>query len=716
MTTAMPDRSPAANPVVVALRQELRLFEGERDATGAQRWLIYDPLQHRFFSIGETGHVLLQLWREGAKKSDIIDDAWSQFAVALGEDDIKAFELFIFGNGLTVAGITGDWRHFHSEYLRRKSSALMSLVHGYVFARVPLTNPDRFLEKTLPIARRFATRGAVLGISVAGITGLYLVSREWDAFLSTLVDIFTVSGAIMTTASLVFLKILHELAHGYTAKHYGCRVPVMGVAFIMAFPMLYTDVTDAWRLPSRRQRIMVGAAGMLMDLAVSCLAIFAWAFLPAGPAKSASFSLATTAWLLSISMNISPLMKFDGYHMLVDWLGLENLHARAIALAQWRLREILFDLKRPPPESLRPRLMAGFCGFGFAICIYRFVLFTGIALAVYVMFVKVVGIVLFLVEIVYFILGPIWRELREWIKMRKEILSSRRSRVTGAILAAVLGVVVLPWSSTVRIPAVLEAQGIVQVHPPVAARVEAVAMLPGQSIGKGAALVSLAAPLLRRELQLAEKKLAVIALRQSRRTSDESDRQAAVVLDQEAAALNEKRLGLLRQLGELVVLAPGSAYLAEMRPGLHAGQWVGMADPLFVMRSETDAGVRGVVDAADIWRVREGQNATFIPDDFLLPSVAVQVASITSGASEALDQLELIANFGGRVTAHLDSQGRAVPESAQYPIRAIVAGTVSPDMLQKSVVGVLIVNGLPESLLARVWRQTVRVVVRESGF
>ncbi len=715
MTVAAPQRPPPVARAPVAIRQELSLVDGGRDTNGAQRWLIYDPLQHRFFSINETGHVLLQIWGDGIDVKRILDAAWSNFAVVLSEDDIRAFESFLVANGLTVAGATGDWRAFHDGYLRQRSSVLMRLVHGYVFLRVPLTNPDRFLERTLPWARRLATRASVIVVAVVGLIGLYLVSREWDAFLATLVDVFTITGLVTTAISLVFLKVLHELAHAYTAKHYGCRVPVIGVAFILAFPMLYTDVTDAWRLPSRRQRLMVDAAGMLMDLAISCLAIFAWAFLPPGPAKSIAFSLATTAFLLSIVMNINPLMKFDGYHMAVDWLGLDNLHDRATAMAQWRLREILFALDRPPPETMTTPMRRGLSSFGIAVWIYRLVLFTGIAFAIYAVFVKIVGILLFIVEIAYFILRPIWNELKEWAKMRQEILRSRRTLGTGAVLGAVCGALIVPWSSSVSVPAVLEAQGLIEVHPPTPAYVNAVPVIPGQTVAAGQTLLSMSAPLLKRELGLAEKKLAIIALRQSRRASDQTDREAAVVLDQESAALQEKRAGIRRQLGELEVRAPASAYLAEMRTGLAAGQWVGMAEPLFIVRSETAAEIRGVVDQASLWRVREGDRARFVPDDIMLPSLDAKVIAIASASSEALEQLELVANFGGQVPAHVDAQGRAVAETAQYPIRASIANGVTLDMLQKSVVGVMVVEGQRESLLARAWRQTLRVLVRESG-
>ncbi|NHW78486.1 site-2 protease family protein, partial [Escherichia coli] len=78
------------------------------------------------------------------------------------------------------------------------------------------------------------------------------------------------------------VKSLHELGHAFTAARYGLHVPAMGVAFMVLAPILYTDVTDAWRLSSRRQRMAIHAAGVIVELALASIALFAWALLPDG--------------------------------------------------------------------------------------------------------------------------------------------------------------------------------------------------------------------------------------------------------------------------------------------------------------------------------------------------------------------------------------------------------------------------------------------------
>ncbi len=87
----------------------------------------------------------------------------------------------------------------------------------------------------------------------------------------------------------------------------------MGVAFMVLAPTLYTDASDAWRLKERRKRLLIDAAGVLTEMAIAAIALFLWAFLPNGPWRSAMFFISATAWIMSVAVNLSPFMRFDGY-------------------------------------------------------------------------------------------------------------------------------------------------------------------------------------------------------------------------------------------------------------------------------------------------------------------------------------------------------------------------------------------------------------------
>ena len=96
--------------------------------------------------------------------------------------------------------------------------------------------------------------------------------------------------------TLVFVKCLHELGHAYIAKYYGCRVSAIGIAFLVFFPFLYTDTTDAWRLRNHKERLLINFAGVLTELHLALIATFVWGMLlPEGGLKSVAFFIATTS-------------------------------------------------------------------------------------------------------------------------------------------------------------------------------------------------------------------------------------------------------------------------------------------------------------------------------------------------------------------------------------------------------------------------------------
>jgi putative peptide zinc metalloprotease protein len=501
--------------------------------------------------------------------------------------------------------------------------------------------------------------------------------------------------------------------------HHGCRVPTLGIAFILGAPLLYIDVTDSWRLPSRRARLAIDAAGIAVDLAISALATLAWAFLPDGALRDTAFFLATAGWITSLAFNLNPFMKFDGYHLLADALPLPNLQDRAIAVAQWRLRELLFALRHPAPEKLTPRLQNALCIYGWAIAIYRVVLFTAIAIAVYRYFFKLLGIVLFLVEIGYFIVAPLVRELKVWADLRGPILASRRTTATAVVLGVLLVLLVVPWSTSVTVPAVVEPTDVARLHSPHPARIVGLGADTGASIEAGARLVRLASPKLEHDLTLARLQAAVVDLRLSRLASDPADREQALVLQQQRLALARAVEGIHKQIDALAITAPLSGTVASLVPHAAVGRWIVASEPVAVVHGARDLRVRGLVEAVDRPRIRPGMPARFVPSDILAPSLDARVASVATANSATLDILELADSFGGAIPTSLAADGRAVPLQAQYAVIASLdANRAHPHQAEphwQPRVGVLIVYGDAQSLAQRFWNRILQVLVRESG-
>ena len=414
-------------------------------------------------------------------------------------------------------------------------------------------------------------------------------------------------------------------------------------------------------------------------------------------------------------MNLNPFMKFDGYHIASDIMGIENLQDRAMVLGRWRLRELLFATRVPLPDPLPARVITLLTLYAWSLWLYRLIVFTGIALVVYHFFFKLAGIVLFAIEIGYFIVAPILREIREWWKMRRSIIDSGRSLLTAATFAVIVALLAIPLSSQVRIPAVLESAEISRLYPKLPARIDELKVNYGDQVEAGATLVSLKSFELVQELELNRLHSQVVALRLDRGASDVNDREEAAVLQKKRAALEQERVGLERQRAQLDITAPFAGKIVEMLPGLHAGRTLSPKDVVLVVRGSNGGEVHGALDEGDVWRLKPGAEAHFVPDDLNLPIVIVRVDAISQSAMASLDQVEFASSHGGRVADRLDANRQPVPVTAQYAVRGKVAVAMPDAYLARSATGLLVAQGVAESISSRLWRQVLKVLVRESG-
>jgi putative peptide zinc metalloprotease protein len=703
---------PASNGQLPLLREDLTISVGPPDAGGQPTWQVYDTLRHRFIAIDHATCIIMSLWREHRSAAALCTAAASQLSQPLTTTDIDELSRFLDRCNLTQTAAE-DWRKQFNAAKQQKHNAAMALVHNYLFFKIPLFSPERFLCSTMWIADFGARRTTQTGIGLLGLIGLILVSRQWDEFLLGARGLATALGIAQFAVTLFCVKILHELGHAYTAVRYGCRVPVIGIAFMMMAPVLYTDVTDAWRLADRRHRFAIDIAGVSVELALACLATFLWVFLPDGFMKQTAFMIATSSWIMSIGINLNPFMRFDGYYIFSDLLGIENLQSRSFDLGVWKMRDILLGLRAPPPERFYPLRQNFLIAYAWCVWLYRLVLFTGIALAVYAYFFKALGVILFIFEIGYFLVKPVWGEQTQWWTMRRLLYRSGRARTTAVGMAMLAFLFVVPWSSTVKIPAVLEAADITHIYPPRAAQVVALHTAVGQAVRKGDKLIQLGSDDLESERRITITKLEAVQVRLARRLADKDDRDDSLVLESAVSSLRMKLDGLNKEQQELDVRAPADGIIAEFNPNLRTGQWIGAKERIALLRGIGHLTVMGFVSEADLWRIEIGAQGRFIPDMPQTSSVATILKSIAVSGSAYIDPPELVSTNGGRIEAFPDAHQRLVPVQAQYLVTlAVPAADPVPTLRLRGVVNL---QGTAESFFAATWRRALKVFVRESA-
>lgn len=709
---------PQQKPVLPELRQDLRLEKGAADTGGQPTWLIVDMAQHRYIQIGDTARLLLTCWEAGKSFDDLKTRVADEQGVHVSEDDITGFIKFLATNNLTVEPVGGSWKGLAERPAAARRGWLSWLLHNYLFIRIPLLRPEPMLRRLLPFAAPLFTRAFFVAVAIIGVVGFYLVSRQWESFFGTFSYLFTVEGIILSMLSLIIVKSAHELGHALVAARFGCAVPSMGICFLVLFPVLYTDVTDAWRLKDRRQRFLIGAAGIIVELCFAALATFAWAFLPEGILKSLAFSIATVGWIMSLAINLNPLMRFDGYYLFSDILGIDNLQSRSFAFGQWRLREALFGFGDKPPEIVSTSMRRTLIGFAWAVWIYRVILFTGIALLVYHMTFKVLGLILFAAEIGYFIIRPIYNELVHWWQRRADIVRQPRSRVSSLITAGVVVILLVPWSTKISVPAVVESSNLTYVFPQREGDVAKVHVKVGDRVAVGDPLVTLKSDALRHKEAIAKRKRATIRSRLARRGVDGVDLSSSLVLEQQLKALNAEITGLAREISELEIRAPHDGIVVELNGHVHPDRAINQHEVVALVRSASPLVARGYIVEHDVSRVRKSAGGVFVPDTAAIPSFPVSLSRISLSATQQVEISELASVYGGPVAVRPNPTGRG--SVTLSPVEAVFAASMSvenpPMGLNQALRGTVVLNGEARSILERAVMQVASVLVRESGF
>ena len=701
------------------LREELALLPGPILPDGQPSWILHDAVRHMYFRLDWLTFEILSRWSL-ADPNAIVISTQADTTLQPELDDIELVGKFLINNQL-VQQRGRDNAGALADRLKAIEGTLFNrLLHHYLFFRIPLFRPDAWLSRWLAVAGFFYTRLFAFFTLAALLLGLTLVVRQLDVFTTTLVDTFNLQGLMAYGAALFFVKLLHELGHAFTAKRYGCRVPAMGVAFLVMWPMAYTDTNEAWRLTNNWQRLKVAGAGIVTELVIAVWATLAWCLLPDGALRGAAFVLATTSWLATLAINASPFMRFDGYFILCDWLDMPNLHGRSFALARWKLREWLFKLDEPKPEYFSRSKETALILFAWAIWIYRLVVFLGIAVLVYQFFIKIVGVLLLFVELLWFVFLPMLREVQAWqirwsaIKAKK---STRQRTIKSALIVlTLLFLTLVPWPGRVTVSAMLHPVDIWPVFAPAGSRIDAMPFKDGDKVAAGDQLLSLFNPelLMRRQAQVAK----VESLRwQAASSAFSAEARSRLLFNEDSLVTAQAELAALNtELLSYAPRAPFAGVLRDIDPEVKPGQWISRKEKLAVLVGDTGGWIAETWLEEDVVsRVAAGDKASFVIDGMGAP-IRLKVKTVDPDTSRVLPRSELAAHLGGHVIVR-EKTGQLLPDHAIYRVTLEPEIDAELGLLEAhSWRGHLTIQAAWQAPLWPYARQVFSVMVRELGF
>lgn len=711
---SMPVKAAPQKVPLPPIRDELILFEAAPNEDGTPAWVIQDPLTNRFYRIGWLDFEMLVHWADNDAAA-LVRTVNEATPLNVTMDDVRALVKFLSDNQLLRITNKADVGKAMARVQSMKKSMFETVLHNYLFFRLPLLRPQTWLASLQPFLARLNIAWLAVAVLLITLVGVFLVSRQWDVFTHTLVDSMTWSGLIGYAIALMFAKALHELGHAFAATRYGVRVAHMGVAFLVMFPMLYTDTGESWRLKDSRQRLAIASAGIAVELALAGIATLAWALAPDGSFRNGMFFLATTSWVLTLAINVSPFMRFDGYFIASDVLDLPNLHERSSALARTWMRRILLGFEDKWPETFTDSKRRVLIVFALFTWVYRLIIFLGIALLVYFFFFKLLGILLMVVELAWFIGKPVMKELQEWKKRRADIHPSRKYWLAGVVMMCLV-LLLFPFSTRISGYGWYHAQEQQPIYAPFPAQI---VTMPTERVFKAgdvmfvldSSVLSIAQDRSRELAKARESQIAgLLGL-------PDGEAQRQTLNSQKAFYEAEEKLSG-DELGRLTLRAAFDGELRDIDHHLAPGVWVKPREALGVLVDRRQWVIDAFIPEADLGRVQVGQAVRAGLNTSPLSWVDGRIEAIDVSRTLVLPTPMLDAMNGGPIATVPDvpkeGQGRGqVVRDALFRVRVVLDSPLPTHQVSTVRVSV---DGTSESIATGLLRRVASIFIRESGF
>ncbi len=363
--------------VKLRLRRDLSITPQKYE--GRTYYVVKDPVTLRYYRFKEQEKFLLD-FMDGERTLDDSQKAYEKRfrPERLTLEDLEQFAQQLLTAGLVLNESPRAGTQLMERRKKRRRSQLLQTFTNILYIRVPLFDPDKLLKRMVPwCGFFFSIWFFVLALGVM-FTAIGLVTTHFDTFRSKLPsyhEFFSFKTVVYLWIALGVVKVIHEFGHGLSCKKFGGEVHEMGLLFLVFSPAMYCNVSDSWTLPSKWKRIVISAAGIYVELLIAAIATFVWWNTPTEPfINNLSLSLMVVCSVSTIVFNANPLMRYDGYYVLADWMEIPNLRERSNRFIKNLFLEKCLGVEVQPEQYMALWRRCMFVAYAIVSYVYRWVI------------------------------------------------------------------------------------------------------------------------------------------------------------------------------------------------------------------------------------------------------------------------------------------------------------------------------------------------------
>ena len=639
---------------------------------GQLYYVIKDPVTLRYFRLRPTEYAIFKML-DGDTPVDEIVKRLKTLGHDVPDDQLQLF-LKQLGAANFFENVLPNQAEslYQMSSLRRARRSIWSQAKRILYVKVPLVDPDRAFTRTMRHIGFFWSRWMMLVYAVLVVLALWAFYTRYEEARSHFTGLLAPQNLLALWLIFIVEKVFHELGHGLTCKRFGGEVHEMGVLILVLTPCMYCNISDAWVQEKPSRKFWISAAGIVTELVIACVATLVWWATPSGGVvNSLAYRVMLIAGLSSVLVNGNPLMKWDGYYILSDILGMPNLRENSVRYSALAFRRYVLGMRVPGivrfDREAAIKIVYGLLSTGWiAYIMYRItkgMLVRFPALGVWVLISTLYGLVLV----------PVVRIAQFFAKRRGEPVGvdvSRLSAISAAVALAAYFLFFYNMGYSVSAPCVVQPSQRLYVKAPSGGILVEMPFRPGETVSEGQLLARLSNPELENAAGILQAQVEAYNVRiDSTRSSGEF-----IVVDgltRERDELLKRLADTRRRIESLVVNAPFTGVVMPPAPQSQLGTFLVEGDAVCELADTFTANVSIAVSETDIKFVRKDAPASVTLRAYPWRPAGGVVREISKAAMRVLPHPALSSKSGGPVVTRPDVQMH-VPVGVFYEVNIAV--------------------------------------------
>lgn len=533
----------------------------EQTFRGRSWHILQDTYTQRYFRASPEACRFIQ----SLNTSKTVNEVWEDFVTHHPEDAPSREEVIQLLSQLHLSNLLyslqqSDNAAIVKRYQAFKRKELMGKFASFLFLRVPLWNPDAFLNRIRPLCLMLTGWGAFFVWIIVAVLGALTAFDHRAELMDQTEGVLSLGNLPWLYVCLSILKLFHEAGHAFVCKRFGGEVRTFGIMFLLFTPLPYVDASSSWGFANRWQRIYVGFAGMAVEFFYAAAGALIWAHTGPGLIHSLAFNIMLIGSISSLLFNGNPLLRFDAYYILSDFAEIPNLYQKGQQQWQYFGDRYLLGTVSATSKATDQREWVWLTTYGLLSFIYLLLVTAGIVL-----FLMDQWLPLGIFVLLIFVYGKFAVPLHKLIKhVLGQATQGNRQRAIAATasvsLILLLLIAIVPFPDNIRTQGILKASGSSLLYLETSGRLDQLHVRHGDRVSKGQHIATLTNPDLITEIRLTESARSE-TLMQLRRALHKASNELEA-LQQKLDSLQAHTQDLEKQLRNLEITAD------------HDGEWV----------------------------------------------------------------------------------------------------------------------------------------------